>query len=541
MNPKKILSVFMALFLLSTMLLPSFAAGTECDCGNAPVIYVRGRSTIVNKAGVLCGTDPEVHELPYTPDGFLEEKAKELIPVFAKAYITNNYNEYNKQLIALFEEVYADYRLDENGNVTNESGNERIQQLTGLPDIHKNARDITTGAGANEYCYRYFFQYDIRLDPCAIAEDLHTYVESVKQVTGHSTVKFIARCMGTNILSAYFAQYGWEDVEDVILYNPIVGGTIVTNAFFTGDLELDSQSIDFFAKQALEMDDTELLSLILNTIDLANANYGLGITTAMLNPLVKKIAKNVAPDLLKYSYGTTPGYWAMVSYEDYAEAKAFVFNKEGDAEKYAGLIEKLDRYQENVGAHLTEIYEQMGKDGVHIYNISKYGPQCYPITEKADEQSDMIAGLSSQSFGATSAKMGKTLSKSYLKAAKEKGTEKYISPDKVVDASTCMYPDTTWFIKDMEHNCYPWCVDILMAKILNYEGEGIMTVDTDPDYPQYLIYDNDPSKELSKISPMTEENTGSDTEKVSFFKALVQFFRSLIQYLKKLIGQANAA
>ena len=277
----------MALFLFTAMLLPSFAAGKECGCGNAPVIYVRGRSAIVNKAGVSRGTDPEVHTLPYTPDGFLEEKAKELIPIFAKAYLTNNYTEYNNRLIAIFEEVYADYRLDENGNVTNESGNERIQQLTGLQDTHKKAYNITKGAGANAYCYQYFFQYDIRLDPCAIAEDLHTYVESVKQVTGHSTVKFIARCMGTNILSAYFARYGWEDVEDVILYNPIVGGTIVTNAFFTGDLELDSQSIDFFAKQALEMDDTELLSLILNTIDLANANYSLGITTAIFNPLVK--------------------------------------------------------------------------------------------------------------------------------------------------------------------------------------------------------------------------------------------------------------
>lgn len=122
----------------------------------------------------------------------------------------------------------------------------------------------------------------------------------------------------------------------------------------------------------------------------------------------------------------------MVSYEDYAEAKAFVFNKEGDADKYAGLIEKPDRYQENVGAHLTEIYEQMGRDGVHIYNISKYGPQ-------------------------------------------------------------------------------------------------------------YLIYDNNPGEELAELAPMTEENTGSDTGKVSFFKALVQFFRSLIQYLKKMIGQSNAA
>ncbi len=128
----------MTLFLITTMLLPSFAASAaECDCGNNPVIYVRGRSTIVNKAGVLCGTDPEVHDLPHTPDGYLEAKVKELIPVFAKAYITNNYTEYNKQLIKIFEEAYADYRLDENGNVTNGSGCEIVQKLTGLNDTHK--------------------------------------------------------------------------------------------------------------------------------------------------------------------------------------------------------------------------------------------------------------------------------------------------------------------------------------------------------------------------------------------------------------------
>ncbi|MCQ2462597.1 MAG: hypothetical protein MJ177_04235 [Clostridia bacterium] len=153
----------------------------------------------------------------------------------------------------------------------------------------------------------------------------------------------------------------------------------------------------------------------------------------------------------------------------------------------------------------------------------------------------MIVSLTSQSFGATAARMGSTLSERYIKLSEKKGTEKYISPDKVVDASTCMYPDTTWIIKDMEHNRYPLCVDILMAKILNYDGEGIMTIYTDPDYPQYLIYDNNPNPDLAQITPMTKENTGSDTVKVPLFKSIRQFFRSLIQYLKKLISQAQAA
>lgn len=538
MKNKKLISVILTVFILIAIMMPSFtvlAAG--CDCGNTPVIYVRGRSPIVNKAGHSSWSSPEIYELPSVPDGYIGEKAKVLAPAFAKAYLTNNYKEYNKILVDAFDEIYAEYRLDENGNVTNESGSEANQQLTNLPDKHNRVLDITDGAGAYEYCYQYFFQYDIRLDPCATAVDLHTFVESVKKATGHDTVKFIARCMGSNILTAYFAEYGWADVEDVILYNPIVNGTTVTNAAFTGNLKVDSQSLDYFANQAIDMEDAELLSLITDTINLANANYSLGLTAAMLNPVIKRIVSEVTPELLKLSYGTTPGYWSMVSNENYEKAKAFVFGAEGDAEKYAGLIEKLDNYQEKVGAHIYDIYEQMGKDGVNVYNISKYGLQCYPVAEEANEQSDIIVSLKAQTFGVTAAEMGTKLSAKYIKEAEETGTAKYISPDKVVDASTCMYPDTTWIIKDMEHNCYPWCVDKLMAKILTYDGEGIMTVDTDPDYPQYLIYDNNKDEHLSTITPMTDEKTGSVTEKVNFFKAVINFFKSIFNYLKKLLSK----
>ena len=61
----------------------------------------------------------------------------------------------------------------------------------------------------------------------------------------------------------------------------------------------------------------------------------------------------------------------------------------------------------------------------------------YPFVKSQDQLSDEIADLEHASFGATVAKsVYDVLPDSYIQAAVANGTDKYISPDKQIDAST---------------------------------------------------------------------------------------------------------
>lgn len=56
------------------------------------------------------------------------------------------------------------------------------------------------------------------------------------------------------------------------------------------------------------------------------------------------------------------------------------------------------------------------------------------------------------SLGATVSKIGTAFSDEYIESRKALGYEKYISPDRQTDASTCVFPEYTWFLKNAIHD-----------------------------------------------------------------------------------------
>ena len=515
---KKIISVALAVLMLLPVLNLSVSAAV-CTCDEIPIIYVKGRSSIYEDK-----SDPNSIDLPYVEDGYIEAKVKEILPVFAKAYLSDNYDEYCRVLTAAFSEVYSNFSPDENGNMPGNSGVRWSWSESSLRDVHRGAV-YEGGAECHEYIYRYMFEYDCRRAPVDIADDLNEYIEAVKRVTGHDKVNIVSRCLGTCVATAYVAEYGWEDIETFVMYNPTVNGTFVTNSLFSENISLDADALDYFANQ--QLGDETLMKFIKSTVSLANKTYGLNITSAVLNTVVEKVARLAAPDIMKVSYGTMGGYWAMVADEYYAAAREFVFS--GEEEKYAVLLAKFDEYNENVGSKLEEIYTAMAADGVNMKIVAKYGYQLYPLNENAYEQSDMIITLAEQTFGATCAPFGEKLSAEYIEKAQSEGRGAYISADKCVDASTALFPDTTWIIKDMKHNCFPHNTDVLLMKL--FENHGSMTVADNPDYPQYLVYSGEENNG-DTLLPMTEENTGSETEHPSIFRLIIDFFKNLFALIK---------
>lgn len=101
---------------------------------------------------------------------------------------------------------------------------------------------------------------------------------------------------------------------------------------------------------------------------------------------------------------------------------------------------------------LTELLKAAEADGVNIRIVSKYGFQMLPVLESLDEQGDVWTTTRFSSLGATVSKIGTTFSDEYIESRKALGYEKYISPDRQIDASTCVFPEYTWFLKNAIHD-----------------------------------------------------------------------------------------
>ena len=196
-------------------------------------------------------------------------------------------------------------------------------------------------------------------------------------------------------------------------------------------------------------------------------------------------------------------YWTCVEAEDFDAAMKLIFGKEGSEARiyYAGLIEKIEYYRDNITYKTDELLDTFTNDyGIHIGVGSKYGYVDMPIIESANEYGDALVSLKDSSFGATCALAGKTLTDDYIQARIAAGKGEYISPDKVFDASTGTFPETTWYIKNAHHD-FNDLSDIIAYEFLCGTGVNVHNAT----YGRFNIVD-----EYTRTwAPMTEDNCAS--------------------------------
>jgi len=414
-----------------------------------------------------------------------------LSAAFGISYGTKDWEIYCDTVYTGIKPFYQEYALDKNGNVTNGTHVDFSWSESEIKDIHKSS-----------YAKSFIYKYDCRLDPCEIADDLNDYIEAVKRVTGHSKVSLIGRCLGTNIVFAYLEKYqadkNFSGIESVVLYDSVVEGVDIISQLFCGKIKVDSAAtvsyIKDLASSSEKINDESLLGLISATVDLI---YSTGVTNKVggfSDDVVSKLYENTIPKLIRDTFATSPGYWSMVSDEYYEQAKGYIFADK--TEEYATLISKIDNYHNTVQLKACDILKAMDASGVKLAIFAKYGFQLRPVVEDCDRIGDNTVSVEYQSFGATASSVNGTLSSEYI-ATRD---AKYISPDKKIDASTCLLPNRTWFIKNLEHSIFPDSLDELAVLICR--AEYPITVDSIKTYyPQFMKWT------ISEgITPLTESD-----------------------------------
>ena len=518
---KQFLAFFLCFLMLTAIVSP--AASATSVTTNTPVVFIRGASRNLYESDNVISEETKIYPLEADIGQVVSDALKPCLEDLAKGLITDNYDDYCDELYNSAAPLYENVILDKNGEASDGSGDGQKVETMSAP--RKNG---------NYGLWDYDFGFDLRLSPLDIADDLKIYIERVYKAAGNKKVSLVGRCYGGNVISAYLAKYeshAEQYVESVVMYISSTLGVDMIGALFAGELYLDADNVDRFIEYVANdmgvIEDPTLSSLITALVDLLNYAKVLGLGTDALQYIIDNVKDNLVPRLALASYGTFPSYWSMVPAEYYEKARNNVFA--GQEDDYAGMIKKLDDYHYNVQLTCEEVMKRLESKGVAMTIVTKYDLPIVPVYKGAGVQGDFIAETADISFGATCAKLNSTLSENYINSLAD---TRFLSPDHKIDASTCLFPEKTWFLKNLFHFEFPEAANYLLREIVNSKGQ--MTVFDNESYPQYLDY----NIEADQLTPVTgldpeEPEKGSGEERFSIF---IRFFTAILNFFTKLIN-----
>lgn len=542
---KKLIALVLSLIMLTGYALPAAAIGVESE-KNLPVIYIVGKQNspvyktdaegnfLLDENGKKIQIDNVNNPLGMTREEYILTQIEPVISELLPAVISGDYSEYTQALIDTFVPVYQDAVLNEDGI-----------DPDGRIDWDYSVQKPSKGAGGLNY---YYFRYDWRYSPYEIADELHQFVEYVCKKEGVEKVNIHARCYGSNVAMAYIAksEKGFYDapfrVNNLALNTTPLDGYIVVGALMSGSITFDSDMIDRYVSLYLNdndiFDDPLLETTAVVLISVLNQAKVLGWGLDKIQEIYDEVADEVVPGLALVSYGTFPSYWSMIGDKYYDKAKLTVFGTTEPEGKYANFITKIDNYHELIG----EIEEETGKPryasllkrceenfGMKTAILAKYGSISFPFFEGSDITGDARGTVTELSLGAKGTVIGETFTNKELDEirALEDYDERYLSPDNKVYAGTCLFPETTWFSKNLRHMDLTQIDPIVTEFFLS---DGTLTVHSDERYPQFHEYEN---------GKFTEVTPDDETDKVwtnNPYVVLIRFITLLISILTALIN-----
>ena len=438
---KKVMALLLTVSLIFTLGVPAMA-GLDASQSRSqiPVIRISGDGEplynekgerIMHFRGLLEGKDEEEDN-----SSIYSSIINVLGPFLIEGVLFDNWEPYYENLQTEIGELFGDALLDNNGNPV--SGTGLSESRISFMNTRK-YEDRKLGRGYYEIG-DYWFNYDWRLDPLAIADDFKDYVDTIKETTGSPKVAIVASCLGTNVVTAYIAKYGTDDIHGICFDGGVCYGSEVLSETISGKFRLDGNAIERVLMDCANYGFFDVGSFVLSTIDLLEASGMLDAAKGITKEYIYyKVVEGVTSALALSTFFTWPNYWAAVTAEDFETALNYVFGKEGSEKRteYAGLIEKLENYDVLVRQRIPEIMQSIKDNGVNLGIMAKYGSQMIPVCESSDMVSDQIASVYRASYGAKTSTVYDVLSDEYIAQQEEKGLERYIWRCTALPAARC--------------------------------------------------------------------------------------------------------
>ena len=469
---KKVISVVLAIVIACVM--SASVYGTTVKDARTPTIVVSGMD--FTGLRIDLGKETERNLLG-------EINAGEIILTIAtglvKTMLMMDAEGFTSAIFTYASKILEGYSFDENGESVYDVSphNEYPLAVENYDNLAKADDDSSAEKGVVKSCIEafgadrtYFYYYDWRLDPFDNADDLNELAETAMKDANADKINIICCSMGGVETLAYMTKYGTSQINSCTFLCSTVYGAYVVSDVLQGKIKLTPNSAMNFLS-SLAGQDSEI---VLGVLKYTGIGYLVG---GLAECLVDNLKEGAFNEVLKPNFATMPVLWALVLPEEYEATKEYCFG--GEEEKYAKVIEKADRLQEMM-KNRNSMLDEAVKNGMKISFVSNYNKALAPVYERSETQGDGVLETALMAGGATVANLGKTLD------VKE---GKYVSADKVIDASTCLYPEYTWFVKDAPHIACRYDSTYSDFIIFLVTSEAQPTIETNSLYPQFMYAD----------------------------------------------------
>ena len=325
------------------------------------------------------------------------------------------------------------------------------------------------------------FTFDWRLDPWDIADELEVCINAVLTATGAGKVNIVGMSGSGAVLLCYLKNYGTDKLASAMFNISMHGGTTLFGDLATKKLALNTKALGHTNPLVISANEVEGMSF-----DPLGALFRVLYESGMLDILGKTANLGISwcldrlyDEMIIPLFFQMPALWCQVPPAQFEQAKQMMLK--GDP-KYAELVRKIDRYHKEVLKYQNEIIQEAASK-IKVAVRTGYGMPLYPITENSYANGDNYVDAKYASFGATCAPLDKPFPSRYEQQVP--GDKNYISPDRLVDASTCALPSLTWLSRGQPHRSeclfngwYDWFL----------KKEGDYSVFANPDFPQYSDY-----------------------------------------------------
>ena len=512
---KKIISLILSLLMIFSCCGAVMASAAEPQY---PQVYVEG----LESKGVFYKEDTKMENPLFFPiDG--NKLFSELLkyePLLKEALASQNSDLIAAYLTEWMLACFGDVALDKDGFTMSD------KVMVPETELIKEANG------------KYVFKYDCRLGGVDLAVELAEYIERVKADANADKVELVASSYGSALVLSLLNEYSptinadakvdtdiLDSIDSILLCVPSANGVDFASELFSGEIDVKPEALKAFLDD--QLNDSEISNLLSTLIK--TGTIGAILDKALL-PFVNAALMNAVRSVVLNVFGTMPSMWSFVDDEHFVDALINVYGEDyaDPTHEYAGLINRITYYHNNIQNKSYDILKAVESAGHEVNIICKYGDPSIPISTKGNVLSDGFVALTEASFGATVSLNQQKLPADY----KQKAClgHNHMSADWCVDASTCAFPENTWFIKNLWHGTKSDAYFTMINEIVYND----IKVNEWEKYPQFLVVPEDNDKALVPLA----DYIGTEKEEVketTWLEDFLAFLKGIIPRLIEMI------
>ncbi len=318
----------------------------------------------------------------------------------------------------------------------------------------------------------YYFAYNSFGNNYETVAELYEYIQMVKEETGHDKVNIVPISMGGSLANALLDYYPdvMDDLNKVVYIVPALNGSTIVGDLYTKNFAFfDTEFLyNGFLEALMDEEDARMIEVIARILP-----------DQVLSSVLKKVADCLVEDVA----ANITSLWGLCPKEYYPEASKALLKNKPEIKRQTDLFYKAQ-------CNSLDNIQTLVDKGVQVFNIVDYDAPLYLIGNSwNDDNADGVIHLSSTAMGVESAIVGETLGEDY----QQKNTSvncsdpshNHISPDNVVDASTGLLPDTTFYFDGQNHESTARNDIIISLATRLLATDDIKDVYSTPEYPQF--------------------------------------------------------